>query len=83
MKALILDEKKDVIKWRKIFSVFMLFFLPIQYIVIVILLVLQGFNIQSFQLDSHIFHILIIGTLAESYFLIQIIFKYMFLYKNN
>ena len=82
MQDLGVTEKRDVIQWRKIFSIFMLFFLPIQYIVVITLLVFQGLNAFSFQLNGYIFHTLIFGTFAQSCFLVRIIFKYMFSHKK-
>ena len=78
MKGLGVKEKKNIILWRNIFSIFMLVFLSIQYGVIIAFLGFQGFGYYSFDLDEYIFYILIAGTLVQSYFLIQIIFKYMF-----
>ena len=78
MQGLRVEEKKNIIRWRKIFSIFMLFFLSTQYVVIIAFLGFQGFEWFPFELDEYIFYILIAGTLVQSYFLVQIIFKYMF-----
>ena len=75
-------EKEGVIKWRTIFSKIMMWFLLSQYVTIIILLIFQGFNIWGFNLDNYIFYILIFGTFAQSCFLVQIIFKYVFSYKK-
>ena len=82
MQNLGVQEKEDVIKWRSEFSMFMIMFLKKQYVVIVIFLFLQGFNLFNFHLDNYIFYILIAGTLVQSYFLVRIIFQYLFASKK-
>jgi len=78
MQDLGVQEKEGVIKWRSVFSKFMMRFLKVQYGVIIFFLFLQGFGVRGFYLDNYIFYILIAGTLVQSYFLIRIIFQYLF-----
>ena len=85
MERLGVEEKRSVLKWRKTFSIFMLFFISVQYIVLVHFIISQGVGIfwvplvsTPFQIDKTIFYILTGGTLAQSYFLIRIIFQHVF-----
>ena len=82
MEVLGIEEKRSVIEWRNRFSKFMIGFLCVQYVFIVVFLLLQGFRLGSFQLDSGIFYILISGTFVQSCFLVRIIFRYMFNYRQ-
>lgn len=82
MQDLGVKEKESTIKWRARFSIFMMALLVIQYAVVVSLLVLQGFGWWGFKLDNLIFYFLISGTLAESYFLVRIIFQHLFSIKK-
>ena len=84
MERLGLKEKKNILKWRGFFSVAMCIFISVQYIVLIYLVISQGignalfFNSTPFNVDSRIFYWLIGGTLAQSYFLVQIIFQNVF-----
>ena len=82
LQELEIEEMMEVMKWRDRLSKFMIWFLCVQYVIIVAFLVLQGFPIWSFHLDNWIFYILISGTFVQSCFLVRIIFKYMFNYRR-
>ena len=79
MEDLGVQEKENVIKWRSRFSIFMIAFLLIQYLVIISFLTLQGFSFKEFYLDNYIFYILIAGSLIQSHLSIRVIFQYLFL----
>ena len=78
MQELKLEEKKDIVRWRKFFPRFISRFFFLQYFVIFGFLLLHGFDFSSFELNNYIFYILILGTSVPSYFLLQSIFKYIF-----
>ena len=82
-RVLNMKEREDVIRQREHLSKFMKRFLVLQYVVIIVLLILQGWEYGKFDLESPIFYFLISGTFAQSCFLVQTIFKYVFSHKNK
>ena len=78
MESLGIQEKEDIISWKKRWSRYMMWAIAIQYSVLVLFIFLQGFKIVGFYLDEWIFYIFTSGTLVHSYLLIRIIFTHLF-----
>lgn len=72
------QEKERALEMRDNMYTFLKWFLVVQSLVILSLVVLQGFGVGGFYLNDIIFYILVGGLPAEVYLLVKIVCEYLF-----
>ena len=77
------QEKGEILSSKKNWSRYMMIALALQYFILVVFMVFQGFGTWGFYLDNWIFYIFISGTFVESCFLVRIIFVHLFSKKEQ
>ena len=82
-KMLDFKENEDVVNQKKEWSDFIKRFLIFQYIVIVIVLGVNGFRFLGFYLSDGVMYGLLGATILQSFYLTRIIFGHLYTSRNK